>query len=144
MMKKWLMSLFAVTMILSGCSNEEKVSSSNKEPASMIEVKVDFKTPNENPNDEKILFQVHVTQDGKNVEDASSVQFEYWQAGNRKNSQMVEGANIGDGMYEAEAALEPDSVYYAYAHTEARGLHVMPKEEFIIGNPDMDKIEKEK
>lgn len=143
MMKKWLMSLFAVTMILSGCGNEEKVSSSSKEPASMIEVKVDFKTPNENPNDKKILFQVLVTQDGKNVEDASSVQFEYWQAGKRKDSQMVEGKNIGDGIYEAEAVLEPDSVYYAYAHTEARGLHVMPKEEFIIGNPDMSKVKKE-
>lgn len=143
-MKKWLMSLFAITMILSGCGNEEKDSSNSKEPASMIEVKVDFKTPNKNPNDEKILFQVHVTQDGKNVEDASSVQFEYWQAGNRKNSQMVEGENIGDGIYEAEATVESDSVYYAYAHTEARGLHVMPKEEFIIGNPDMDKVEKEK
>ena len=27
-----------------------------------------------------------------------------------------------------------------YAHTTARGLHVMPKQEIVVGNPDMSKV----
>lgn len=27
-----------------------------------------------------------------------------------------------------------------FAHTTARGMHVMPKQELIVGNPDMSKV----
>lgn len=138
---RWV-SLFAVMMILGGCGAKDEVNTSAT-PSTMLEVKVEFLTPNKIPNATPLLFQVAVTQDDENVEDASSVQFEYWKSGEKKDSKMVEATNEGKGIYEAEVELDKDSVYYAYAHTEARGLHVMPKEKFIIGNPDMKKVKKE-
>ena len=31
-------------------------------------------------------------------------------------------------------------MYYIFAHTTARGMHVMPKKELIVGSPDMSKV----
>lgn len=141
MMKIWIASLFAVVMILSACSKED--TKTTAEPASMQEVHVTYITSEKNPNNKPVLFQVEVMQEGEKVDDASSVQFEYWKSGDRDHSKMVEAKSIEKGIYEAEAKLDNDSVYYAYAHTEARGLHVMPKGKFIIGNPDMKKVKEE-
>ena len=41
---------------------------------------------------------------------------------------------------QAEYTFDHDGVYYMYAHTTARGMHVMPKQQFIVGNPDMSKV----
>lgn len=140
-MKIWIISLFASMMLLSGCSSKE--SQTNAKPASMSEVKVAYLTPEENPNKPSLLFQVEVTQDGKAVEDASSVQFEYWKSGMKEQSKMVEAKHVGKGVYEAQAQVEKNHIYYAYAHTEARGLHVMPKGKFIIGKPNLKKVQEE-
>ena len=53
---------------------------------------------------------------------------------------MVEGNLTEDGVYEANFTFDHDGVYYMFAHTNARGLHVMPKQELIVGEPDMSKV----
>jgi len=53
---------------------------------------------------------------------------------------MIDGEFTEDGVYTAEYTFDHDGVYYMYAHTTARGMHVMPKQQFIVGNPDMSKV----
>lgn len=139
-----MMSLFAVSLLLSGCSSEDDEATAGGTPSAMVEVKVDFLTPEKNDNSDKLLLRVRVTQGEENVADATSVQFEIWPSGQREEkAQLVDAKYVDDGIYEATAKVKKDNIYYVYAHTEARGLHVMPKKQFIIGEPDMDKIEKE-
>lgn len=143
-MKKWVFILMMALLVLSACSSKDSDADAGHGAASMTEVKVEFLTPEKNPNAEQMLLQVKVTQGDEVVTDASSVQFEVWPSGERKTkAQMVTAEHTADGIYEAEVPLKNDQVYYAYAHTEARGLHVMPKKKFIIGNPDMSKVKKE-
>ena len=68
------------------------------------------------------------------------VKFEVWESGLRDTSIMLEGELTEDGTYTVDYTFDHDGVYYMYAHTTARGLHVMPKQEFIVGNPDMSKV----
>ncbi|MBQ0140805.1 MAG: FixH family protein [Kurthia sp.] len=145
MMRKWMISLFAVSILLSGCSSEDDKATADKTPSTLTEVKVKFLTPEKNSNQTELLLQVEVTQGKEKIEDATSVQFEIWPSGERKtNAQLVDAKYVENGIYEATAKVKADSVYYAYAHTEARGLHVMPKQKFIIGQPDLNKVQTEK
>src|SRR5690606_22002734 len=85
----------------------------------------------------------HVTQNNENVDDAESVKFEVWESGYRDNGQMIDGKLDGDGVYKAEITFDHDGVYYMFAHTTARGLHVMPKQQLIVGSPDMSKVKED-
>lgn len=52
----------------------------------------------------------------------------------------LDGELTEDGIYVADYTFDHDGVYYMFAHTTARGMHVMPKQELIVGNPDMSKV----
>ena len=67
--------------------------------------------------------------------DDAVVEFEVWESGMRDEGQMIEGNLTEDGVYEANYSFDHDGVYYMFAHTTARGLHVMPKQELIVGEP---------
>ena len=58
----------------------------------------------------------------------------------RDASEMMDGQLTEDGVYEAKYTFDHDGVYYMFAHTTARGLHVMPKQELTVGTPDMSKV----
>lgn len=143
-MKKWMISFLAVPMLLAGCnSNLEKSEvETNEEPVdvSELEVKVDILTPDQVKVGEPVELAAHVTQNNENVEDADSVQFEVWESGKREDGKMIDAEHAGDGVYKAEFTFNHDGVYYMYAHTTARGLHVMPKKQIVAGNPDMSKV----
>lgn len=143
-MKKWMISLLAVSILLSGCSSNDDKATADDTPSTLTEVKVKFLTHEKNSNDPNLLLQVEVTQGKEKIADATSVQFEVWPSGQRKtNAQLIDAKYVENGIYEATVKVKPDSIYYAYAHTEARGLHVMPKQKFIIGDPNLDKIQEE-
>ena len=74
------------------------------------------------------------------MEDAEEVKFEVWESGLREDGVMLDGLLTNDGIYEAEFTFNHDGVYYMFAHTTARGMHVMPKKELIVGTPDMSKV----
>ncbi|MDM5335031.1 FixH family protein [Ureibacillus composti] len=141
-MKKWLVSLIAVPLFLLGCSSNEPEIDTNDEPVdiSALEVKVDILTPEKVAVNETVELAAHVTQNDENINDAESVKFEVWESGHRDAAQMLEGKLDEDGVYKAEITFDHDGVYYMFAHTTARGMHTMPKQQIIAGNPDMSKV----
>ncbi|KGR75780.1 FixH family protein [Ureibacillus sinduriensis] len=144
-MKKWLLSLLAVPALLVGCASDEAKVDTNDEPidAAALEVIVDILTPEEVKVNETIELAAHITQNKENVNDAQSVEFEVWESGFREDAQMIDGELEADGVYKAEITFDHDGVYYMYAHTTARGLHVMPKQKIIVGQPDMSKVKED-
>lgn len=144
-MKKWLFTFITVSALLVGCSSNETEVDTNDEPIDVeaLEVKVNILTPQTAAVNESIELAAHVTQNNENVDDADSVQFEVWESGYRDDGQMLDGKLEGEGVYKAEITFDHDGVYYMYAHTTARGLHVMPKQQIIVGNPDMSKVKED-
>lgn len=140
-MKKQLLSLVAIPILLFGCSNESDIDT-NEGPidASSLMVEVDILTPEEVSINESIELAAKVSQNDEPVDDAESIQFEVWESGYRDKGQIIDGVLKGDGIYSAEITFEHDGVYYMYAHTTARGLHVMPKQQIVVGNPDMSQV----
>lgn len=144
-MKKWLLSLLAVSALLVGCSSNESEVDTNEGPidAAALEVIVDILTPEEVEVNETVELAAHITQNKENVNDAESVEFEVWESGYRDDGQMIDGELDADGVYKADFTFDHDGVYYMYAHTTARGLHVMPKQQIIVGQPDMSQVKED-
>lgn len=136
-MKK-MMWLGLPFLLLAGCGSEEADSAGTGE---MIEeVMVEFNTEQQADPAEEILLSVTLSQGDEAVEDASEVVYEVWESGDRDNSEMITAEHTEDGTYEAETSFEEEGLYYMQAHTTARGMHVMPKQEITVGNPDPDSI----
>ncbi|MEO4054555.1 FixH family protein [Solibacillus sp. CAU 1738] len=137
-MKKWMLSLIAVPALLFGCSEESKVDTIDNGNMPQ-EVIVEIQTPKEVNVNEEVELVAYVTQVGEAVDDGS-VQFEVWESGFRDKGHMIDGTLDKDGVYRAQFTFDHDGVYYMFAHTNARGLHVMPKQQITVGNPDMSKV----
>lgn len=136
-MKK-MMWLGLPFLLLAGCGSEEADSAGTGE---MIEeVMVEFNTEQQADPAEEVLLSVTLSQGDEAVEDASEVVYEVWESGDRDNSEMITAEHTEDGTYEAETSFEEEGLYYMQAHTTARGMHVMPKQEITVGNPDPDSI----
>lgn len=144
-----LICFLVLTGLLAGCNNadtskkDDAASTSNNE-GTTVEVKVDIQTPEKVDVKKDVELVAHVTQGGKNVDDADEVKFEVWESGDRDNGQMIEGKLDKDGIYKATTKFDHDGVYYMYAHTTAHGLHTMPKQKIVAGKPDMSKVKEDK
>lgn len=139
-MKKTIAALVMVTMTLVGCSDKQATEVNSQQEGTLEEVMVEFQTPTELAVNEEVALSVKVTQGDEAVDDADSVEFEVWESGMRDASEMIDGQLTEDGVYEAKYTFDHDGVYYMFAHTTARGLHVMPKQELTVGTPDMSKV----
>lgn len=128
------------TLTLVGCGEKEKTETSTSQQGTLEEVFVEIQTPKELPVGEEIVLSAKVTQSDEAVNDADSVEFEVWESGLRDEGHMVEGKHTEDGIYEAKFTFDHDGVYYMFAHTTARDMHVMPKQELKVGTPDMSKV----
>ena len=137
-MKKWLLSLIAISAILTGCNEESKENTSNANTLTPVEVA--FLTPTELEVGMEIELSAQVTQGDDYVDDANEVMFEVWESGMRDKGEMVDGQLTKDGIYTASYTFEHDGVYYMFAHTTARGMHTMPKQKMIVGHPDMNQV----
>ncbi|WP_313893071.1 FixH family protein [Psychrobacillus sp.] len=135
-MKKTWIAIAVATLTLVGCSDKEV---SNNE-GTLEEVVVQIQTAEKLAVGEEIALSAKVTQGDKVIDDADQVQFEVWESGMRDHGEKLEGKHTKDGVYEATYSFDHDGVYYMFAHTTANGLHVMPKQELIVGNPDMSKV----
>ncbi|MBS7344630.1 MAG: FixH family protein [Caryophanon sp.] len=129
-MKRAWSGLLLTTWLLAACGESAAVSSSHTEQMEMIDVT--FLTPTELPVGEATL-SVALTQADDIVEDADSVVFEVWESGNSAQAEHINATYVEDGIYEATYTFKEDGVYYMFAHTTARGLHVMPKQQMIVG-----------
>lgn len=144
-MKKWLLSIVAVPVLLMGCASNDHEVDTNEEPVDVaaLEVIVHILTPEEVAVNEPVELAAHVSQNKEDVNDAEAVEFEVWESGYREEAQKIEGKLDADGVYKAETTFDHDGVYYMYAHTTARGLHIMPKQQIIVGNPDMSQVKED-
>lgn len=135
-MKK-LIIIVLFSALLAACGTDD----ANSSDADFVveEIVVEIQTPEQVEAGQKIPLLAKVTQGDEAVEDADEVIFEVWQSGSRDDSEMLEAKHIGDGIYEAETMFQ-EGLYYTYAHTTARQLHVMPKHQITAGNPDPSSI----
>ncbi len=146
MMKKMFISLAVILGLLAGCNNTDssKTTSTSNTEGTTVEVKVDIQTPEKVDVGKDVDLSAHVTQGGKDVDDADEVKFEVWESGYRDQGKMIDGKLDKNGIYKATTKFDQDGVYYMYAHTTARGLHTMPKQKIVVGNPDMSKVKEDK
>lgn len=138
-MKKWIFSLVAIPVLLVGC-NEEPVDTLDSGKNIPVAVEVEFVSDLALEPNVEVELAARVTQGGEPVEDADEVKFEVWESGKQEAGVMLEGELTEDGIYTIQHKFPHDGVYYIYAHTTARGMHVMPKVEVIVGNPDMSTV----
>ncbi|MFC4353572.1 FixH family protein [Chryseomicrobium palamuruense] len=134
-MKKWL-ALVALALVVSGCTQEDSHEdhTMHDEDVAIVEVEI-INEAVYNPGDE-VTLSARVSQSGEAVDDAEEVLFEVWESGHYEESQKIEGELSEDGVYEATYTFETEGVFYMFAHTTARDMHVMPKQMITIGNPD--------
>ncbi|WP_342526063.1 FixH family protein [Chryseomicrobium sp. FSL W7-1435] len=140
-MKQWIVAATAV-LLLAGCTsntNEDHEGMNHNDPSLEV-VEVEVLTAKELEPGETVMLSARVTQEEEAVNDAEEVKFEVWESGLREEGTMLEGELTEDGVYEAEYEFANEGVYYMFAHTTARGMHVMPKTEIIVGTPDMSKV----
>ncbi|WP_226682461.1 FixH family protein [Sutcliffiella horikoshii] len=144
-MKKLILLISMLSlMMLAACgstNNNEHTNGSNDEVPSMVEVEI--KLPEAVEPNEKIKIEALVTQGEENVDDAHEVKFEVWKQGQEADHEMVEAANDGSGIYSFTKTFEEEGFYYVVAHTTARDMHVMPRVELTVGNPDPAEKEEE-
>lgn len=139
-MKKWMFSLVAVPILLFGCGKDPVVDTLDSGENIPVAIEVEIINELALPANTEVELAARVTQGGKFVEDADEVLFEVWASGKRDESIMLEGTLKEDGIYAAQHIFPQDDVYYMFAHTTARGMHMMPKIELVVGNPDQSKV----
>ena len=139
-MKRWIFSTVAISFLLFGCGDDNAEIDTLNNGEMPAEVLVEIQTAEQLAVGETFQLSAKVTQNDEAVNDADEVKFEVWESGLRDNGEMLEGKLSENGIYVVDYIFDHEGVYYMYAHTTARGLHVMPKQKLVVGNPDMNKV----
>lgn len=148
MMKRVIFILLAVTAIMAGCGKED---TQETEIPKLLEVELSL-TPDKSEVNQSITFDAMVSQGDEAVADADEVKFEIWRSKDEQH-EMIAAKHNKDGSYKIEKTFDHEGTYYVYAHVTARGMHSMPKKEFIVGKPSdpedggnsqMENMEKDK
>ncbi|MGX2961067.1 FixH family protein [Peribacillus sp. JNUCC 23] len=130
----FILSAFILVCMISGCN---ATSSSSQEKMQVIEA--DIILSDAVSLNQECIFKVHVTQGSSNVDDAQDVQFEIWNA-TTQDSEMLQADFTGNGTYTVSKQFSKDGIYYVQTHVNARGLHVMPKKQLIVGKVSEEEI----
>jgi hypothetical protein len=128
---------FVCVLVLASCaSQKEKQSSIPK----MLNVNLSI-SPQKAVANQSITFKATVTQGKERVNDADEVTFEIWRSmdANHEKIEIKKGKN---GVYSLTKAFQQDGTYYVISHITARGMHNMPKKEFVIGQPSEEENSK--
>nr|WP_281419761.1 FixH family protein [Evansella tamaricis] len=105
---------------------------------------VELSMPEEGDPDTEIVIQALVTQGEEKVNDASEVIFEIWKQGQKEESEFVDATEpIGDGVYEITYIFTEEYIYFVQPHVTARGMHMMPVGEIIIGDVPENLLEEQ-
>lgn len=129
------LSIFAV-LLLTACGNNNSDTSKGNGDKLPEMVEVEVLLPEKMEPNEEVKIEALVTQGEEKVEDANEVTFEVWKQGQEKDHEMIEGKNDGSGIYSFTKTFEEEGFYFVVAHTTARDMHVMPRVEVTVGNPD--------
>lgn len=124
-----IFSSILLISVLAACGSDEAKDNLEELPT----LDVEFDVPEKAELDETIALEVFVTYDDEPEDDADVV-FEVWESGQQDESEMLDGMNQGEGIYTVDYTFENEAVYEMYAHTDAEGLHTMPKVQIVVGD----------
>lgn len=125
-MKSFLVILFtSIIFILGGCAQESKEESLPE----MVDVEIVI--PEVIKKGETVALKARITQGKEDVNDADSVQFEIWKVG-QETHEKLEAKNTESGIYAIQKSFSEAGKFTIIAHVTARGMHNMPKTEFIV------------
>jgi hypothetical protein len=97
------------------------------------QIDVDILLPERISLNQESVLKVQVSQGKEKVEDAEDVQFEIWKANSKEDSELIHAQHGKGGIYHVKKTFREDGIYYVQTHVAARGLHVMPKKQFVVG-----------
>lgn len=126
----WVIIL--LILCLTGCAANEK------ETPEIVEA--DIQLPETLTSNQEITFKVKLTQGNDSVEDADDVMFEIWKANEKEKAVLIEAPHDKNGIYKARSSFKADGVYFIQTHVTARDMHVMPKQQFVVGNVTEDEL----
>ncbi len=131
-MKKVLLLVISLILLsmLGACNNNKNSSS---DVPKMLDVKLSVK-PENGKVGEPITFEAKVTQGNENVNDADDVIFEIWRSKD-PNHERTTIKHPKNGIYQLQKTFQQEGTYYIISHVTARGMHNMPKKEFVVGTP---------
>lgn len=127
--------IFAV-LLTTACS--AKIDKSDDVPQI---IEADIILPEKIAENEEHTFKVKVTQGQEKVEDADDVQFEIWKANHKEQSELIRAKYESDGIYTVNISFKENGVCYVQTHVTARGLHVMPTKQFVVGNVSEEELQ---
>ncbi|WP_169865036.1 FixH family protein [Sutcliffiella halmapala] len=136
-MKNISLILVTLGIFLMGCTSVQE------EEVELTVINVDIQLPEKVQTNQSIELKTHVRQGEENVEDAQEVQFEIWNVEKGKEaSKLVEISHQRDGIYQVEEVFEKEGIYRVQAHVTARGMHVMPTKQLVVGDLSQEEIER--
>ena len=130
--------LILFSLSLTACNALANKTTNEEEIPELVEV--DLQVPEKAEVGEKVLIKAHVTQGNEEVDDADEVVFEIWKNGSKDESQMLDFTKQEKGNYQLETNFDSSGVYYIQVHVTARRMHVMPKQQIIIGDVDPSEL----
>ncbi len=144
-MKKALI-LTSICGLLAACGTAEETDENSGavgvDEINMEQLEAEIEAPEALDPGEEAELKVLVTQGEELVDDASEVKFEVWEAGSKEGSDMIEADLPGEeGWYSVSYEFENEAVYHIQPHTTARGMHVMPVHDIVVGEPPEEEIE---
>ncbi|GAA0480205.1 hypothetical protein GCM10008986_00890 [Salinibacillus aidingensis] len=135
-MKKIILfsSFFLLILFFTGCgTQEEKGTKSKTDDEQLQMIDVSLQLPSSIQVNEEVPLKAAVTLGEEKVEDATYVKFEIWKKGSaEENHEKIKAEHKGDGVYSITKTFSESGTYNIIAHTQARGMHNMPKEEFTV------------
>lgn len=142
MKKLWsglLFTSFTFVFVACGQSETENSGPTNVNDINLEPLEAELVIPESaNPGDE-LTLQAIVTQGEEKVDDASEIIFEVWIEGEKSDSEMIEADLPGEnGMYELSHEFTEEAIYKIQSHVTARGSHVMPVGEIIVGDIELE------
>lgn len=125
-----LVSLTAIFLV--ACNEKEESEPVTKAPeVSLLEAEL---TVNEKAAvGETVKLKTVVTQGDDMIDDASEVNYEVWEEGDKSNSVIIDAKNEGEGVYTAETSFDHDGLFHIQVHVTANDQHTMPVVEVTVG-----------
>ncbi|WP_407270475.1 FixH family protein [Radiobacillus sp. PE A8.2] len=125
-----LLPFVILSILLSGCVLEPDVAEKYKQAHPLV---ADIFLPETFQPMELSTFEVVLTQDGKQIDDADFVHFEIWKQDGTVNFGMEEAEETADGTYAITKTLESNGLYYIKVHASNNGSLIMPRKQFVVG-----------
>lgn len=131
-MKVLRLVLLAVVCLvfLASCGNQK---AKQDQVPEMLNVDLSI-SPEKGEVNQPVTFKAKVTQGKEAVNDADEVTFEIWRSKD-PNHEKVQIKKANKGIYSLTKSFKQEGTYYIFSHVTARGMHNMPKKEFVIGQP---------